>query len=273
MTRSSSRSTSTSSSTPGCGAEQVALRDNQVIDLLPEFLHYRADTEPGSSGSPVFNDQWELVGLHHSGVPRRDGQSRILAVGGGLWTQTDGRTSYRLGRQRGRAPEPHPPLRQGANNKHRRPTAASRRAALRPPDSAADPVSPQEPPPAPAHGVTEAGHPTAATSSVVTVSIPLQLTLQLGQPLGAVAAPPIAPVPDVTMAPVPAPLEEAVSVDPDYGNREGFDPEFLGAGPLRVDLPRLSLTSRSTRPGLRGRSRAGSPFELTDRRIKEVMFC
>src|SRR5262249_29251738 len=44
--------------------KQVALRDNQVIDLLDDFLHYRADTEPGSSGAPVFNDFWELVGLH-----------------------------------------------------------------------------------------------------------------------------------------------------------------------------------------------------------------
>ena len=54
---------------PGGRPKQVALRDNQIIDLLPEFLHYRTDTEPGSSGSPVFNDQWELAGLHHSGVP------------------------------------------------------------------------------------------------------------------------------------------------------------------------------------------------------------
>ena len=25
--------------------------------------------ERGSSGSPVFNDQWEIVALHHAGVP------------------------------------------------------------------------------------------------------------------------------------------------------------------------------------------------------------
>jgi hypothetical protein len=65
---------------PGGRPKQVALRDNQVIDLLPGFLRYKAETEPGS---PVFSDQWELVGLHHSGVPRRDGQGNIIAMGGG----------------------------------------------------------------------------------------------------------------------------------------------------------------------------------------------
>jgi hypothetical protein len=52
---------------------------------LEDFLHYHTDTAPGSSGSPVFNDQWEVVGLHHSGVPRRDEQGRILTRDGTLW--------------------------------------------------------------------------------------------------------------------------------------------------------------------------------------------
>ena len=52
--------------------KQVALRDNRVVDVLDDFLHYEADTQPGSSGSPVFNDQWELVALHHASVPAPD---------------------------------------------------------------------------------------------------------------------------------------------------------------------------------------------------------
>jgi V8-like Glu-specific endopeptidase len=72
--------------------KQVALRDNQVIDLLDDFLHYRADTEPGSSGAPVFNDDWELVGLHHSGVPRRDPTTkRPLTRWGAPWDGRDER--------------------------------------------------------------------------------------------------------------------------------------------------------------------------------------
>jgi endonuclease G len=34
------------------------------------FLTYTTDTLPGSSGSPAFNYDWELVAIHHSGVPR-----------------------------------------------------------------------------------------------------------------------------------------------------------------------------------------------------------
>src|SRR5204862_249025 len=33
-------------------------------------LHYRSPTEPGSSGSPVFDNKWRLIGLHHSGATR-----------------------------------------------------------------------------------------------------------------------------------------------------------------------------------------------------------
>ena len=54
---------------PGGNPQQVALRDNRVVKSLEHFIHYEADTQPGSSGSPVFNDQWQLVALHHSGVP------------------------------------------------------------------------------------------------------------------------------------------------------------------------------------------------------------
>ncbi|QXJ20286.1 DNA/RNA non-specific endonuclease [Actinomadura graeca] len=54
---------------PRGGRKQVALRENRIVDVPGGFLHYAADTEPGSSGSPVFNDQWEVVALHHASVP------------------------------------------------------------------------------------------------------------------------------------------------------------------------------------------------------------
>jgi endonuclease G, mitochondrial len=75
---------------PGGERKQIALRENQIIDVLTDFLHYRTDTAPGSSGSPVFNDQWEMVALHHSGVPRKDSQGRLLTKDGKLWNQSMG---------------------------------------------------------------------------------------------------------------------------------------------------------------------------------------
>lgn len=70
---------------PNGEPKQLALRENQVIDELEQFLHYKTDTAPGSSGSPVFNDQWEVVALHHSGVPKRDDQGRILTTDDRVW--------------------------------------------------------------------------------------------------------------------------------------------------------------------------------------------
>jgi endonuclease G len=70
--------------------KQIALRANRVIDVFDDFVHYETDTMPGSSGSPVFNDQWDVVALHHSGVPRRNAAGRILDIKGRVWKEEMG---------------------------------------------------------------------------------------------------------------------------------------------------------------------------------------
>jgi endonuclease G len=75
---------------PNGELKQVALRENTLADILPQFLHYRTDTAPGSSGSPVFNDQWEMVALHHSGVPKTDAQGRYLTSDDTVWEPSMG---------------------------------------------------------------------------------------------------------------------------------------------------------------------------------------
>ncbi|KMS76505.1 peptidase [Streptomyces viridochromogenes] len=70
--------------------KEIAVRDNMLQVRLDDFLHYKTDTEPGNSGSPVFNDQWEVVALHHSGVPRTDGEGRVLRRDGQVWDPGDG---------------------------------------------------------------------------------------------------------------------------------------------------------------------------------------
>jgi endonuclease G len=63
--------------------KQIVIRENKLVDLpdrkgMEQYFHYRADTEKGSSGSPVFNDQWEIVALHHSGVPKTNARGEIV---------------------------------------------------------------------------------------------------------------------------------------------------------------------------------------------------
>src|SRR5262249_55463714 len=57
---------------PEGGLKQLVLRENKLVSRLDTVLHYEADTQPGSSGSPVFNDEWSVVALHHWGGPHRE---------------------------------------------------------------------------------------------------------------------------------------------------------------------------------------------------------
>lgn len=54
---------------PSGGPKQIALYHNVIafIDPLTRVVQYLTDTEPGSSGSPVFDTRWNVIALHHSG--------------------------------------------------------------------------------------------------------------------------------------------------------------------------------------------------------------
>jgi endonuclease G, mitochondrial len=54
---------------PNGELKQLCIRENQLIKRTDDVLWYSTDTLGGSSGSPVFNNGWEVVALHHSGVP------------------------------------------------------------------------------------------------------------------------------------------------------------------------------------------------------------
>lgn len=47
--------------------KQIALNANEVLSIWDQYLFYTTDTEPGSSGSPVFNQDWRVVAIHHAG--------------------------------------------------------------------------------------------------------------------------------------------------------------------------------------------------------------
>lgn len=68
---------------PSGGPKQIALQNNIVTRIEGNFVRYTTDTEPGSSGSPCFNREWKLVGLHHSGgdLPLSSGGSEFINEG------------------------------------------------------------------------------------------------------------------------------------------------------------------------------------------------
>jgi endonuclease G len=81
---------------PGGQPKQIGIRDSQVLTLSPadvegidleRFIHYSTDSEPGASGAPVLNDQWQVLAVHHKAVPDYDDDHNPLAHDGKtVWT-------------------------------------------------------------------------------------------------------------------------------------------------------------------------------------------
>lgn len=63
---------------PKGGGLSFSLQDSAWLDADNRVMHYRTPTEPGSSGSPVFDqDYWTVVALHHAGqqnMPKLNGK-------------------------------------------------------------------------------------------------------------------------------------------------------------------------------------------------------
>lgn len=219
---------------PNGERKQIAIRENKVVDLPDLFIHYETDTNPGSSGSPVFNDQWEVVALHHAAV-RVTGHSEL-----GNYANEGIRVSrlmqyLRANRPSGSLPDLKDRLFEDAPPPGRRlppvirPIVPSREArASTSPNRAQTPSA--------GGGVQRAG-----AGGVVTLTIPIEISVRLGTgtPSG------LRLVGDGASTGSASVVEEAVSIDPDYTNRKGYDSRFLGTGTHQVPLPKLTPAMRA----------------------------
>lgn len=248
--------------------KQVVIRENRLIDPfegLDLFFHYEADTEPGSSGSPVFNDQWEVVALHHSGVPKRNNAGELLDIDGRVWRKGDDPSRIEWVANEGvrvsklvefiaKAQMPgtaRPLLKELLDAKPQSIEEIESSTSLRP-----RPPEPSE------RQSTTSGRedsrrtaPRKSPDGSVTVTVPLHITFSLGIPeAGAVSV--AIPIAGQTTEPDEGLLEkvEPDPNDPEYENRPGYDPKFLG---FKVPLPKLTNVSRPkafSLPGLSGNS-------------------
>jgi endonuclease G len=229
---------------PRGGLKQIALRNNLIIEIpggKPAFLFYTTDTEPGSSGSPCFNDQWELVALHHSGVPRMQG-GQILKKDGKPFRENvdDPATIDWIANEGARmsavaAALKNAPLTAGEDEMRAKmfdmkaPNPVELARAGRPNGGAM--VTPQS------QVLSQSG------GGAVSITIPLNITVSLGTPAGAPAQGPVivSPRPAADPAPDPATATntgaETVVIDSDWKSRGGYDPDFLGH---KIPLPTLS---------------------------------
>ena len=49
--------------------KEIVIQQNELTDVHTNVIHYFSDTDYGSSGSPVFNNTWDLMALHHKREP------------------------------------------------------------------------------------------------------------------------------------------------------------------------------------------------------------
>jgi V8-like Glu-specific endopeptidase len=73
------------------GTLQLSFQDNLLLDHEDPKIHYRTPTVGGSSGSPVFNQQWDLIGLHHAGSTEMNclnGKPGTYEANEGIWIQS-----------------------------------------------------------------------------------------------------------------------------------------------------------------------------------------
>ncbi len=237
--------------------KQVVLRENQLVTRLETVLHYMADTMPGSSGSPVFNDQWQVIALHHWGEPYReetmpDGQAvpkdlnegiRISAIVQALMTKA----STMSGAKRSL-------LMTALTSPSRRPSTLRER-----------------PQPAPSvipcrrdSQFGDVALPVFAKASpggAATWTVPIEISVRVG---GALSIAQAAEAPNAMAA-----AREAIKIDQNYANRPGYDPDFLSGNP--VSLPSLNDAQRAEAARLLQAPTGADPYELPYQHFSIVM--
>jgi endonuclease G, mitochondrial len=255
---------------PGGQPKALALRDNQLVDVLERFVHYHTDTAPGSSGAPVYNDQWEVIALHHSGVPRRNPAGQILTRSGDPWTPAMDETQIDWIANEG--------ARVSRILAHLATQPLAGAAARLRAELLAAPLPPvvdeQAAPTTAANGPATMG-PTIAADGTLTLTVPLQLSLRLGggpspTALSPAAVPPPAPAIPAPVAAVPVvagpEVEAALGALAEAATRPYYDAAsdqadqaaYYQAVPAELTptqrfavLAELVRTSHATTPGYR----------------------
>lgn len=217
-----------------------AVRQNKLL-LEPGdadlFLQYATDTLPGSSGSPAFNHDWELVAIHHSGVPRMvDGE--IVTRTGRVWMpgMPDSDIDW-VANEGARVSKVHAFLKA-----QQMPDPAQQALLDALLSESTDPVVIRE-------GLVAAADARGGSSSSVSteghaMQVVVHGTANFYIGSGATASVGVAPAPAVGPAalPVPAPgvgVEKKLRFDADYPNRPGYQDGFLPG--FTVPTPRAPL--------------------------------
>lgn len=233
---------------PGGELKQVCVRENKLLKYMERTVWYMTDTTGGSSGSPVFNRFWQVVAIHHSGVPRQDSKGNWLTKDGRIWNESMDESLVdwianegvrisvivddlkdRLGNH---------PLMKGVLEAYATASPIPREARHN--GNGHGKLTRM---PLPTNGMNFWGEQDGDIASlVVPLRIPLDIVRKSFAPNAGGAATGAAPAPVKTLpGAVPATLIEKVAINQKtLGSRPGYKAAFLGPGKLSVPLPMLS---------------------------------
>jgi endonuclease G, mitochondrial len=248
---------------PEGGPKQYAVRQNRLVDLLDlGFLHYETDTLEGSSGSPAFSENWQLVGLHHASIPEMIGD-KVVAVGGGFWDDSmpddkvhwianEGTRVSALVKQLGSV-KMEDPKKQALLDE----LMASTTDPVD--DLASELAKPEKKvlPPAEYYG---------AKGSINSFNFSGPVTIHVYAP--ADGGRQMGPVIDVK-PPTAIAVEKVIRFDPDYKKREGYDPNFLDPNDSTFEVPVPTVSSLRQGELLKGSN--GKPRVLKYHHYELVM--
>ncbi|MER9687917.1 MULTISPECIES: DNA/RNA non-specific endonuclease [unclassified Mesorhizobium] len=234
--------------------KQIALQQNELIDRLENFLHYRTDTLPGSSGSPVFNNQWEMIALHHSGVAARDANGRILSRDDRIWTPDMGEAAVkwianegarissiiaRLRSLTSLSPQQQALLDQLLTPPILAPETQPSPAAILNSPGDSQPMTSSTSSALDEPNASRAASPAQSTiAGEIVFNVPLTISVRLGTP-DAVQARPVAPATSARTDLLERLTPKQPIVDRNYASRAGYDPAFLGPN-FFVPLPTVA---------------------------------
>jgi endonuclease G len=229
--------------------KMISVRNNLLTARTGTTLLYETDTDEGSSGAPVLNDEWDLIALHHWGQPfleKNDENGNPIPT-----TVNEGvRISAICRNLMSRLPSLPLPQQELLKEVFAKPAASG---------GGGPTLSPPHPNPSDSEGKIVAtkgkdmGRP--SSNNEFTITLPLEITVRIGGPVSGgveVASPALeAPAKVLTRG------AEALHIDANYQNRSGYVDDFIQNHVLPLPQPTGNLANqiaplRPTEPNAAG---------------------
>jgi endonuclease G len=215
--------------------KMVAFRESVLTARTERTVLYDTDTDVGSSGSPVFNDTWDVIALHHWGEPflekiDEDGNEIPLTVNEGVRISA---IYQDLRRQLpALTPERRELLEAALAALDSGGTASGGRRLGPPRPNASEAL-------AATNGSSNQGVQMPEQDSLRFTLPPIEVSLRFAPQVAVVSSGPSAVGEGIALEVAARKLRrrgpEAIQLDEDYSSRSGYDPEFIPG--LAVPLP------------------------------------